>query len=204
MTKNPGAGRVQDITGRLYRWTMRLAAHPQALPALFVIAFLESSIFPLPVEIMLIPMILARPDRALVIALIAISGSVLGGLGGYALGAFGFDRIGQPLLSALGHAGTFEEFGARYSEYGAWAVLFAGVSPFPFKVITILSGAAGLSLPVFLLSSIIARGLRFGIIALLLWKFGEPIRVWIEKRLGLVLAILCVLVLAIWLLAGTT
>ena len=179
----------------LYNWTLGLAQSPHALWALAAVAFVESSVFPIPPDILMIPMIIARPSRAWLIAGIALFCSVLGGLLGYFIGAVLFDSVGQPVLEFYGKTKYFEEFSATYNDWGAWAVLMAGVTPFPYKVITILSGATALSLPVFILASIVARGLRFFIVAALLWKFGAPIREFIEQRLGLMFTIFAVLLL---------
>ena len=170
---------------RLYNWTITLAEHPKSLWALALVAFAESSVFPIPPDILMIPMIIARPNRAFLIAGIAMAASVLGGLLGYYIGWELFESIGRPVLEFYGQADQFAEFAARYNQWGAWAVLIAGITPFPFKVITILSGSTGLSLPIFIVASILARGLRFFLIAVLLWKFGTPIRDFIERRLGL-------------------
>lgn len=180
----------------LYDWTLSLAEHPRALWALAIVAFVESSVFPIPPDILMIPMIIARPSKAFVIAGVAMVASVLGGMLGYYIGWGLFESVGQPVLEFYGKADKFGEFAERYNEYGAWAVLIAGVTPFPYKVITILSGSTGLSLPVFIVSSIVARGLRFFIVAALLWKFGAPIRDFIEKRLGLMFTIFVALLLA--------
>lgn len=178
---------------RLYDWTMGLASTRYAIWALAFVAFVESSVFPIPPDVLMIPMIIARPSRAFLIAGVATVASVLGGLAGYWIGYALFDTIGQPVLAFYGKEAYFAEFAQRYNEYGAWAVLIAGVTPFPFKVITITSGATGLNLGVFLVASIIARGLRFFIVATLLWKFGEPIRDFIERRLGLMFTLFIVL-----------
>ena len=170
----------------LYNWTMYLGQSRYALLALAVVAFVESSVFPIPPDVLLIPMIIALPRRAFLIAGIATLFSVLGAMLGYYIGAELFDTIGKSLLEFYGKSEQFESFSKTYNDYGAWAVLIAGVTPFPFKVITILSGSTGLDFGVFLLSSLIARALRFFVIAALLWKFGIPIRTFIEKRLGLV------------------
>ena len=177
----------------LYQWTLRLADHPRALWALAVVSFVESSFFPIPPDVLMIPMILARPSRAWLIALVALVASVLGGLLGYAIGAFAFEQIGQPILASLGKADAVAEFNTRFNDFGFWAVLTAGVTPFPFKVITIMSGWTGMPLATFVATSILARGLRFFIVAALLWKFGAPIRDFIEKRLGLVTTLFLVL-----------
>ncbi|WP_371153419.1 YqaA family protein [Jannaschia sp. 2305UL9-9] len=179
----------------LYDWTLAMASHPRALWALALVSFVESSVFPIPPDVMLIPMILAAPHRAWLIAGVCTVASVLGGLAGYAIGALAFETLGEPILTALGKADSFSAFTERYNDYGAWAVLIAGVTPFPFKVITILSGTTGLSLPVFIVSSIIARGLRFFLVGGLLWAYGAPIRDFIERRLGLVFTVFCVLLI---------
>ncbi|PYE85877.1 YqaA family protein [Pseudoroseicyclus aestuarii] len=171
---------------RLYDWTIRLADTPHAMWALFIVAFAESSVFPIPPDALMIPMILARPGRAWRIAAVALAGSLLGALGGYVIGATLFESVGRPVLEFFGKDVYFDGFSDRYNDYGVWAVLVAGVTPFPFKVITILSGATGLNLVAFLLMSLVARGLRFFLVAALLWQFGAPIRDFIERRLGLV------------------
>ncbi|MDG2451340.1 MAG: DedA family protein [Paracoccaceae bacterium] len=177
---------------RLYETTLSLAETRYALWALFIVAFVESSVFPIPPDVLMIPMIIARPSRAFVIAGVALVGSVLGGMLGYYIGSGLFETVGKPVLEFYGKDKYFDEFAVRYQEYGAWAVLIAGVTPFPYKVITILSGATSLNLGVFIVASIVARGLRFFIVAALLWKFGAPIRDFIERRLGLMFAIFCV------------
>ena len=177
---------------RLYDWTIGLAASPYALWALAAVAFIESSFFPIPPDVLMIPMILARPNRAFVIAGVALASSVLGGMFGYAIGAFAFDSIGQPILASLGKADAMAEFNTRFNDLGFWPVLIAGITPFPYKVITIMSGWTGLPIGTFIVTSIIARGLRFFIVAWLLWKFGAPIRDFIERRLGLVFILFCV------------
>ena len=182
-------GRPQGYSGmlqRLYDWTLSLASHPQALWALAAVAFVESSFFPIPPDIIMIPMIIARPGRAFLIAGVALVSSVLGGLLGYAIGAFAFETIGQPILSMLGKEDAMAEFSTRFNDVGFWTVLAAGVTPFPYKVITIMSGWTGMPLFTFVATSILARALRFFVVAGLLWGFGAPIRDFIERRLGLV------------------
>jgi len=179
----------------LYDWTLSLARHPHALWALAVVAFIESSVFPIPPDVLMIAMIVAQPSRAFVIATVATIASVAGGLAGYWIGYGAFETLGRPVLEFYGKDAYFEAFQARYNEWGAWAVLIAGVTPFPYKVITILSGATALNLGVFLLASLIARALRFFIVAALLWKFGAPIRDFIEKRLGIVFSVFMALLL---------
>ena len=180
---------------RLYDWTMGLAAHPKALWALAFIAFIEASVFPIPPDVLMIPLILAQPKRAWLIATVALVASVLGGLLGYAIGMFFYESLGAPILEALGKAHAVEEFNGRFNDFGFWAVLGAGVTPFPFKVITILSGWTSMPIGIFITTAIIARALRFYIVAALLWKFGTPIRDFIEKRLGLVFTLFVILLL---------
>lgn len=180
---------------KLYDWTISLAESRHALWALAFVAFIESSVFPIPPDLLLIPMVIAAPRRAWLIAGVATVFSVLGGLFGYYIGWGLFESVGRPVLEFYGKDKYFEEFAVRYNEWGAWAVLIAGVTPFPYKVITILSGTTGLNLGVFIVASIVARGLRFFLVAALLWKFGPPIRTFIEKRLGLMFTIFVVLLL---------
>jgi membrane protein YqaA with SNARE-associated domain len=177
---------------RLCNWTLSLAHSPYALWALAAVAFIESSVFPIPPDLLMIPMIIAAPRRAFVIAGVATVASVLGGVLGYGVGMFAFDSIGQPILQALGKAHSMEEFSTRFNDMGFWAVLVAGITPFPYKVITIMSGWTAMPLGTFIATSILARALRFFIIAALLWKFGAPIRTFIEKRLGLVFTLCCI------------
>ncbi|ODN71871.1 SNARE associated Golgi protein [Methylobrevis pamukkalensis] len=180
---------------RLYDWTLSLAASRHAATALGGVSFIESSVFPIPPDTLLIPMVIARRDRAWWYATLCTITSVLGGLAGYLIGAFLFDELASPILSAYGYLDKFEEFRGWYNEWGVWIVLFAGVTPFPYKVVTIASGATGLNVVVFMLSSIVARGLRFFIVAGLLYRFGPPIRDFIERRLGLVFTVCLVLLI---------
>ena len=178
---------------RLYDWTISMAEHRHALWVLAVVAFVESSVFPIPPDVLMIPMILARPDRAWLIATIALVASVLGGILGYAIGAFAFEQIGLPILESLGKTDAMAEFNTRFNDFGFWAVLTAGVTPFPYKVITIMSGWTGMPLFTFVATSILARALRFFFVAALLWKFGAPIRDFIERRLGLMTILFVIL-----------
>ncbi len=179
----------------LYRRSLSLAQSRKALPTLATVSFAEASVFPVPPDALMIPMILARPDRAWLIAGITLIASVLGGLAGYAIGALLFEAVGRPVLEFYGKADEIAAFNARFNALGAWAVLIAGLTPFPFKVITIMSGWTGLSLPVFILCSVVARGARFFIVAALLRRYGEPIRTLIERRLGLLFTALVVLLI---------
>lgn len=186
---------------RLYDWTLSLAHSPYALWALAFVAFIESSVFPIPPDLLMIPMIIAAPHRAFIIAGIATVASVAGGLLGYAIGMFAYDSLGQPILESLGKADSMEAFNTRFNDAGFWAVLVAGLTPFPYKVITIMSGWTAMPLGTFVITSVLARALRFFIIAALLWKFGAQIRDFIERRLGLVFVAFCILLIGGFLVA---
>ncbi|MGG7565832.1 YqaA family protein [Rhodovulum sp. DZ06] len=171
---------------RTYDWVIDQAEKPWALFTLAAVAFIESSVFPIPPDVMLIPMIIAAPTRAWLIAAVCTAASVAGGAFGWWIGAEFFDSIGRPVLEFYGKDGKFDELAIAYNDQGFWAVLIAGVTPFPYKVITIFSGVTGLDFWTFMATSVLARGLRFFIVAALLWKFGAPIRDFIERRFGLV------------------
>jgi membrane protein YqaA with SNARE-associated domain len=184
-----GAKVLRKVLRRLYDWVLSLAASPYAVWALAAVAFIESSLFPVPPDVLLIPLVLARPQRAWAIAGICTLASVAGGMLGYFIGWGLFEQVGRPILAFYGMTDKFAEFAAAYNAWGAWAVLIAGVTPFPYKVITILSGTTGLDFGVFMLASALARGIRFFLIAALLWRFGAPIKRFIEQRLGLVFSL---------------
>lgn len=181
------------VIRRLYDWTMNLSGHRRAKWALGGVSFIESSVFPIPPDILLIPMALADRQRAWQLAFICTVMSVLGGLLGYAIGYYLFEQVGEPLLAFYGYTAKFGEFQATYNAWGAWAVFIAGATPFPYKVITILSGVTALDPVTFVIASVLARGLRFFLEAGLLWYFGEPIRAFIEQRLQLLTVIFCFL-----------
>jgi membrane protein YqaA with SNARE-associated domain len=174
------------VLRRLYDWVIRLAGHPRAIPILGVVSFLESSFFPIPPDVMLIPMVLANRDKAFRIALVCTVCSVLGGLLGYAIGYYFFETIGEWVVRTYGLQSGLATFRAGFAEYGIWIILIKGLTPIPYKLVTIASGAAHFDLFTFVWASIVTRGVRFFVVAALLWKFGEPIRAFIEKRLTLV------------------
>ena len=186
----------------LYDWTMNLAAHRHARWGLALVSFAESSFFPIPPDVALIPMVLAKRALAWTYALICTIASVLGGVAGYAIGFFFFVQLGEPILGFYGYSDQFASFAERYNEYGVWIVLIAGRTPFPYKVITIASGATGLNFVVFMLASIAARGIRFFAVAGLLWWFGEPIRIFIDKYFGLLSFLFVALLIGGFLLVG--
>ena len=174
---------------RLYNWIMRLAAGPNAERALFAVAFAEASFFPIPPDVMLIPMCLAERRKALRFAAVCTVGSVLGGMLGYAIGYYLVESLGRWLLHLYGQEAALEVFRQQFAEIGLWFILIKGLTPIPYKVVTIAAGAAQFSLALFIGASILTRGLRFFAVAALLWKFGEPIREFVEKRLTLIATI---------------
>ena len=179
---------------KTYDIMLSLSAKPNALIFLFIVAFAESSFFPIPPDIMLIPMILATPNKAWRIAGVATLASVLGGCFGYGIGIFAFDLIAKPILEFYNAMQQFHEFEKLYHEYGAWIVFGAGITPFPYKIITIASGVVHLDIVVFTIASVLARGMRFFLVAWLLKKYGAPMKIFIEKHLG-ILSILFLLLL---------
>ncbi|HVZ52722.1 MAG TPA: YqaA family protein [Pseudolabrys sp.] len=170
---------------RLYDWCVDAAHKPHAMWLMGAIAFAESSFFPVPPDVMLVPMALARPQRAYVMAAWCMVASVLGGLVGYAIGALLYDSVGGWLIHLYGYGDKVEAFRAAYAQWGAWIILLKGLTPIPFKIVTITSGFAGYNLGLFILFSIITRGGRFFLLAFLLHRYGERARHIIEKRLGL-------------------
>ncbi len=177
---------------RLYNWVMALASGRQAPYALAGVSFAESSFFPIPPDVMLIPMVIAERRAALRHALICTVASVLGGIFGYLIGAYLFEPLARPIIAFYHYEGAFETLQAWFEAYGLLIVFVAGFTPIPYKVFTIASGFAGLAFPVFVLGSIISRGARFFLVAGLLYLYGEPIRAFIEKRLGLVTVVFAV------------
>jgi len=174
---------------RIYDWCIAAADKPYAVWIIGLVSFAESSFFPVPPDVMLIPMSLARPQRAWFYALVCTVTSVAGGVLGYAIGALLYDSVGQWLIQLYGYGDRVEDFRSKYAEYGAWIILLKGLTPIPYKIVTITSGFAGYSLPLFIVFSVIARGGRFFIVAILLNRYGLWIRTQLEKRLGLWVAI---------------
>jgi membrane protein YqaA with SNARE-associated domain len=170
---------------RLYDWCVDTAGKPHAAWVLAMVAFCESSFFPIIPDIMLIPMALARPDRAWWFAAVCTIGSVTGGVLGYFIGAALYDTLGQWLIHLYGYGGKVEAFRAAYAQYGSLIILLKGLTPIPYKIVTITSGFAGFNLGLFILMSIITRGARFFLEALLLNRYGASARGIIEKRLGM-------------------
>jgi len=178
---------------RTYDWTLRMAEHPWALWILAAISFIESSIFPITPLVMLAPMVLARPDRAWLIAGVCTAASVAGGILGWWIGAALFEEIGRPVLEFYGKAEKFDEFTAWFNQVGTEAVLIAAITPFPYKVITIASGVAGLSIWTLIGASIAGRGLQFFGVAAVVWYFGDRAKALIEKHMTLVAILFAVI-----------
>ncbi|GAM99254.1 lipoprotein B [alpha proteobacterium U9-1i] len=178
--------------------TIALARSPNAERALFAISFAESSFFPLPPDLLLGPMAAAEPSKWFRYALTCTIASVLGGLLGYAIGMFLMESIGNAVLSFFGYAGERRaELEAFYAQYGAWFIFLKGLTPIPYKLVTIVSGAMAFSLPIFVIASIITRGLRFLAVAWIFQRFGPQIAPIMEKRMGLVLVGVAVLIVAV-------
>jgi membrane protein YqaA with SNARE-associated domain len=169
---------------RLYDWCVAAADKPYAVWILGIVSFVESSFFPVPPDAMLIPMALAQPKKAWQFALVCTIASVLGGILGYAIGALLYDSIGGWIIKLYGYGDKVETFRHSYAEWGAWIILLKGFTPIPYKLVTITSGFAGYSLPLFILFSVITRGARFFLLAFLINRYGPAAREIIEKRLG--------------------
>lgn len=183
---------------RLYDWTMDLAAKRGAMRALFTVSFIESSVFPIPPDILLVPMVLANREKAWRIAGVCTIGSVLGGIAGYYIGLALYD-VFLPVLELVHITeAKMEAFSQKFNAWGFWWVAMAGVTPFPYKVITIASGLNKLDFLTFVLASVSSRGMRFYLEAFLLWRYGEKMREFIEKYLGWVVTIGFVLVFLIF------
>ena len=168
---------------RLYDRTMSLASHRHAMRVLAAVSFAESSVFPIPPDAMLIPMVLAHRDRAWRMAAVCTVASVLGGILGYIIGYFLFEAVGRPILDFYGFQEEFQRFADAYNRWGLWIILIKGLTPIPYKIVTIASGVAQFDPVVFILASIATRGARFFLVAALLRRFGPPIRSFVEKNL---------------------
>lgn len=184
-----------QLVHKTYDSMIHLSASPNAMWFLFAVAFAESSFFPIPPDVMLIPMVLATPNKAWRIAGLATLASVIGGYFGYGIGIFAFDLIAKPILEFYNALTQFHEFENYYHQYGAWIVFGAGITPFPYKIITIASGVVHLDLVVFTIASVLARGLRFFLVAWLLKKYGAPMKIFIEKNLGILSVVFLLLLI---------
>jgi membrane protein YqaA with SNARE-associated domain len=189
MTDSAVSRKKRGFLRGAYDWTMANAASRHAWWILGAVSFAESSFFPIPPDVMLIPMALADRRRAFLLAAWCTLCSVLGGLLGYAIGALLYDTLGQWLISLYGHADDVEVFRKFYAEYGAWVIIVKGFLPIPYKIVTILSGFAGYNFAAFVALSALTRGARFMLEAGLIYAYGEPVRNFIEKRLELTMMI---------------
>jgi membrane protein YqaA with SNARE-associated domain len=180
---------------RLYDWSLKISAHKHADRYLAAIAFIESSVFPIPPDAVLIPMCIANRKKSFYYATICTVASVVGGLLGYYIGYGLYETIGKKVIEIYGMTDQFAALQAKYAVWGGWIIFAKGMTPIPYKILTILSGALHLALPVFIVASICSRAIRFFLVAGLLWKFGAPIQTFIEKRLALVTTIFLLLVI---------
>src|SRR6476469_3958822 len=178
------AAEPRSLLRRLYDWCLGAAHKPHAMWLMGAVSFAESSFFPVPPDVMLIPMALARPERAYVMAIWCTITSVAGGILGYAIGASLYDSVGLWLIQLYGYGDKVEAFREAYAQWGAWIILLKGLTPIPYKIVTIASGFAGYNVFLFVLLSIVARGMRFFLLAFLLNRYGAQARLIIEERLG--------------------
>ncbi|MBK1733958.1 hypothetical protein CKO15_01405 [Halorhodospira abdelmalekii] len=191
------------LFGPLYRWTIRWAAHPRAPWVLGGVSVAESSFFPIPPDVLLAPMSLAKPRRALHFALITTLGSVAGGLIGYALGYFALSLV-EPWIAAAGYTGHYQTAVTWFQTWGFWIVLVAGFSPIPYKVFTIAAGATGVGLILFIIASLIGRGARFFMVALLVGWGGAQLEPWLLRHVERIgwLSVVALLLAMLWLQYG--
>ena len=178
---------------RFYDWCIAAADKPYAAWLMGAMAFAESSVFPIPPDILLIPMILARPRDAWRLAALCVLASVAGGILGYAIGYFLFDTVGRPVLEFYHAMDRYDALKAGFDQWGVWIIILKGMTPIPYKLVTIASGVAHFDLVAFIGASIISRSLRFFLLAALLWWFGDAARLFIERRLTLVTSVFAVL-----------
>ena len=187
---------------RLYDWTLDKCRHPHAERYLAGISFAEASFFPIPPDVLLAPMCLAEPNKALRFAFICTLASVAGALLGYAIGLLAFETVGRPILAFYGAETKFASFASRFNETGWIVVFLAGFTPLPFKVITIAAGATQMALPVLIIASLVSRAARFFLVAFLLWKFGAPMKTFIDRHFALLTTAFGVLLVGGFLLVG--
>lgn len=187
----------------LYDWTLRQAEKPWARWTLAGVSFAESSFFPIPPDVLLLPMALADRARAYQLALICTIASVMGGFLGYAIGSLLYHTVGQWIIETYHLQAAFDKFHEEFTQWGVWIIIGKGLTPIPYKLVTIASGVAKFPLLAFTLSSVVTRGMRFFLVAFLVRKFGEPIRIFVEKYLTWVaLGVLLLIVFGFWLVLG--
>ena len=184
MVETAAPARKPNLLRRLYDWCIAAADKPYATWLMGAVSFVESSFFPVPPDVMLIPMSIARPERAWFYATVCTVTSVAGGVLGYFIGAVLYDSVGAWLIHLYGYGNKVEAFRQAYAQWGTWIILIKGVTPIPYKIVTIASGFAGYNLFMFVLLSFVARGMRFYLLAFLLNRYGAQARTIIEERLG--------------------
>lgn len=177
------------IVHNLYDWVLHWAETPYGIPALFILAFAESSFFPIPPDVLLIALAISIPTRAFRYALVCSVGSVLGGMLGYVIGWQFYELIGEPIVVFYQGQAKFHEVELLYQEYGVWAVFIAGFTPIPYKIFTIASGVFRLNFVNFILASIVSRSARFFLVAAFIWFFGPTIKGFIDKYFNLLVVL---------------
>lgn len=180
---------------RMYDWVLSWADSPYGGVALFLVAFVESSFFPIPPDVLLMALALGARTKAFRYAAICSAGSVLGGLLGYGIGSMAFDTIGQPIIEFYGAADKYDQIGALYQEHGFWIVFMAGFTPIPYKVITIAAGVFEIALVPFTIASLVGRSARFFLVSGLIYAFGQPVKAFIDKWFNLLTIVFTVLLI---------
>ena len=194
--EKPAAKRgVFGFIRRLYDWVLSWADTPYGAPALFILAFAESSFFPIPPDVLLIALAVAAPTKAFRFAAICTVGSILGGVAGYGIGLWGYESIGMPIIEAYNGEAVMEKIATWYQEYGFWGTLLAAITPIPYKVFTIASGAFKFSFIPFMIASAVGRSFRFFLVATLIRTFGPSIKSWIERRFNLAVTLFMLLLI---------
>jgi membrane protein YqaA with SNARE-associated domain len=183
------------IIKKLYDWVLHWAETPYAVPALFILAFCESSFFPVPPDVLLITLAISIPKRAFKFAFICTVGSVLGGILGYGIGLYGYETVGKPIVEFYHGQEIMNAIKLKYDQHGFLGILIAAITPIPYKVFTIASGVFTFDFWLFLIASIIGRSTRFFVVAGLIWKFGAPIRDFIDKYFNLLSYIFVILLI---------
>lgn len=185
MSQDVAIANDRNVVRRLYDWVLSWAESPYGATALFLLAFAESSFFPVPPDVLLIALCISIPTRAFKYALLCTIGSIIGGIVGYGIGYYGYETIGQPIIDFYNGQAIMESIRLQYERYGFWGVLIAAITPIPYKVFTISSGFFSFNFGSFFLASIVGRSIRFFAVSALIWKFGPPIRAFIDKYFNL-------------------
>lgn len=192
---NEGVEQKPNLIRRAYDWVLSWADTPYGGPALFVLAFAESSFFPIPPDVLLIALCVAAPTRAFRFALICLVGSVLGGMFGYGIGLYAWAAVGEPIVQFFNGADKMAQIEALYTSHGALGILIAAITPIPYKVFTIFSGMMKYDFGIFVAASIVGRGFRFFLVAGLIRAFGPAVKDWIETRFNVAVSLFTVLLI---------